>query len=253
MKFIALTYDYDLGKLSEIGRKWSYNVYKNKEFIFDYSSASYATFIDKNPNAILHLYTDDVQLIKEKLSKYNIDQDRIIYIDFNDNLKQFKNNLRYSFEVLNHFINFAKSDTEYTIKIDNDLIFKEELKIDDIENILVWKYERIVSEGDPRWGEIKICKNLLNNLDFRIYNMGVFGYPPSYKNDEAKDIMYKMMDINIEDVTDVDSKIYHCVEQTANNWIFHKYNYKVNQTYLQVEHHFDNKSKCIQDAKYLLK
>ena len=88
MKFIALTYNYDLTKLSDIGRKWSFDVYKNKEFIFDYSAASYATFIDKNPNSVLHLYTDDIVLMKEKMNQYKINQNNIIYIDYSENLKK---------------------------------------------------------------------------------------------------------------------------------------------------------------------
>ena len=70
MKFIALTYDYDLGKLSQIGRKWSFDVYKNKNFIFDYSSASYATFIEKNPKQTLHIYTDDIDMMQSKMNEY---------------------------------------------------------------------------------------------------------------------------------------------------------------------------------------
>ena len=31
MKFIALNYNYDLNKMSQIGRKWAYEVYKNNE------------------------------------------------------------------------------------------------------------------------------------------------------------------------------------------------------------------------------
>jgi hypothetical protein len=251
MKYIALTYDYDLSKLSDIGRKWSFDVYKDKNFIFDYSSASYATFIDKNPNSILHLYTDDVQLMKEKMSHYNINQENIVYIDYSENLKKYINNLNYSFDVLNDFINYAKSNTEFTVKIDNDLIFKNELKNINYDSILVWKYERVVSQGDIRWGEIKICQQVLNNINFKIYNLGLFGFPPNFENEEVKDIMNKLTSVDISDVTDVNSKIYHCCEQTANNWVFHKKNYNIIETFDIVDHLFDNKGECINRAKHL--
>jgi hypothetical protein len=251
MKYIALTYDYDLSKLSDIGRKWSFDVYKDKNFIFDYSSASYATFIDKNPNSILHLYTDDVQLMKEKMSHYNINQENIVYIDYSENLKKYINNLNYSFDVLNDFINYAKSNTEFTVKIDNDLIFKNELKNINYDSILVWKYERVVSQGDIRWGEIKICQQVLNNINFKIYNLGLFGFPPNFENEEVKDVMNKLTSVDISDVTDVNSKIYHCCEQTANNWVFHKKNYNIIETFDIVDHLFDNKGECINRAKYL--
>jgi hypothetical protein len=253
MKFIALNYNYDLGKMSEIGRKWAYDVYKNNDFILEYSSASYATFIDKNPKQILYLYTDNVMSMKEKMGKYNIDHDRIVYIDYSENLKQYGDDLKYSFTVLNDFINYAKSDTDYTVKIDNDLIFNEEITEIDLNNILVWKYERIVKDGDIRWGEIKICKEVVNDLNFKIYNLGIFGFPPSYEYLEAKSVMDKMISVDISDVTDVNSKIYHCCEQTANNWIFNKYDYKIIEAYPYVEHLFDRKGECIEKAKYLLK
>jgi hypothetical protein len=252
MKFIALNYNYDLGKMSEIGRKWAYDVYKNNDFILDYSAASYATFIDKNPNETLHLYTDNVIAMKEKMGKYNIEQSRIVYIDYSENLKQYSDDLKYSFTVLNDFINYAKSNTQYTIKLDNDLIFKEKLPDINLNGILVWKYERIVKEGDVRWGEIKICKEVLNNLDFKIYNLGIFGFPPTYEYLEAKNMMDEMISVDISDVTDVDSKIYHCCEQTANNWVFKNHNYNITETHQYVDHLFDKKGECIEKAKYLL-
>ena len=253
MKFIALNYNYDLNKMSQIGRKWAFDVYKNKEFISDYSSASYASFIDKNRKSILHLYTDDVMGMKEKMNKYNIDQDRIIYVDYTEQLTKYDESLNYSFTVLNDFINHAKSETEYTVKIDNDLFFHSELPQIDDNSIMVWKYERVVRDGDPRWGEIKICKQVTNDLDFKIYNLGVFGLPVNYNIHQAKKIMEDMISVDISDVTDTDSKIYHCCEQTANNWIFHKENYNVIETYNYVDHLFDRKGDCIELSKYLLK
>jgi hypothetical protein len=253
MKFIALNYNYNLKKLSDIGRKWAFDVYKDNDFINEYSAASYATFIDKNPNSILHLYTDNIEIMKNKIGQYNIDHDRVIYIDYSEELKKYGDDLSYSFSVLNDFINYAKSETEYTVKIDNDLIFKQELPEPDSNSILVWKYERIVKNGDVRWGEIKICQEVLNDLNFNIYNLGIFGLPPKYQYIEAKEIMDKMISVDISDVTDVGAKIYHCCEQTANNYVFHKYGYNVIEAYDYVDHNFDNKGKCINDAKYLKK
>jgi hypothetical protein len=253
MKFIALNYNYNLDKMSEIGRKWAYDVYKNNDFIFDYSAASYATFIDKNKTSVLHLYTDNIDLMKSKMLKYRIDHDRIKYIDYSENLKKYDETLKYSFTILNDFINFAKSDTEYTIKLDNDLIFEKELPSFNENSVLVWKYERIVKDGDIRWGEIKICNEILNNINFKIFNLGLFGLPSNYQTDEAKNIMDKLISVDISNVTDVDSKIYHCSEQTANNWIFNKYNYNVVETYPYVDHLFDRKGECIERAKYLIR
>ena len=67
MKVIALNYSYDLKKLSDIGRVWANDVYVDKNFISEYSSASYATFVDKNPNLVLNLYTDNFFLLTQSI------------------------------------------------------------------------------------------------------------------------------------------------------------------------------------------
>lgn len=253
MKVIALTYDYDLSKLAEIGRSWAGKVYGGKEFIFEYSAASYATFIDKNPKTKLHLYTDDIELIKEKLNQYNINQDNVLYYDFSDQLKKYSGGLRYSFDVLTDFIYYAKSKDEFTVKIDNDLVFYGPLPKPKPNDVFVWKYERRVKEGDPRMGEIKVVQQTIGDVNTPIYNLGVLGLPANYPERELRDVCDAMVNVDISDVTDVNSKIWHCCEQTANNWIFVKHGYDVVETHEIVNHHFDNKSKCIIDAKYLLK
>ena len=68
MKCIALTYNYDLNKLSSIGRHWAKDVYGGKNFIFEYSAASYATFIDKNPKRILDIYPKNHDTDKSLIS-----------------------------------------------------------------------------------------------------------------------------------------------------------------------------------------
>lgn len=255
MKVIALNYSYDLKKLSDIGRVWAKDVYKNKDFIFEYSSASYATFIDKNPNLKLDLYTDDIEFMKNKMSKYNINQDNVIYHDYTENLKKYDGNLRYSFDILNDFIHFAKSNNDFTIKIDNDLIFNDKIpKIDYTENdIIVWKYERLVLNGDPRMGEVKVSKNVVGDYNYPIYNLGIFGLPSTYPKDYLMEIYEKMVSVDIIDVSDLGVHTWHCAEQTANNWVFYSKKYNVIESYNFVDHLFDNKGECINRAKYLLK
>jgi hypothetical protein len=255
MKVIALNYSYDLKKLSDIGRVWAKDVYVNKDFISEYSSASYATFIDKNPDLVLNLYTDDIDEMKKKMLKYNINQNNIVYHDYTENLKKYKNNLRYSFDVLNDFIHFARSRDEFTVKIDNDLIFTGSIpKINDVNNdVLVWEYERLVLNGDPRMGEVKVSSEVIGNINYPIYNLGLFGIPPSYPEEYFMEIYEKMVSVDIIDVSDLNVHTWHCAEQTANNWIFYKKNYNIIQTNNIVKHHYSDKKQCINDAKYLLK
>lgn len=255
MKIITLTFAYDLTKLLEIGRFWAKDVYIDKDFIFEYSAASYATFLDKNPTLPLHLYTDDVPFIKEKLNKYNVNIDNVIFYDFSNKLKSYEGKLKYSFDILHDFIIEAKSDTEYTIKVDCDLSFNSPIpNINDINNdVLVWKFERNLFQGDPRMGEIKSSTSSVGDIDYKIYNVGILGLPPNFQIKELDEVYRKMTDVDIIDVSDLKVHSWHCAEQTAKNWIFHKYNYNIIESYNFVNHHFSTKRNCIDDAKYLLK
>jgi len=253
MKVIALTYDYDLGKLSDIGRTWAKDVYRGKDFIFEYSAASYATFVDKNPPRDLHIYTDDVELLMEKLAKYDVDHAKIFYHDFSKNLSELSKTMKYSFEALTEFIYHARSQYDFTVKIDNDLIFYGEIPDPQENEVFVWAYERLVYQGNPLMGEIKVAEKVLGRTDIPIYNLGILGLPISYPEQELRATINKMVNVDISSVTDLDTNIWHCCEQTANNWIFYKYGYKVRELKNIVHHYFDNKKLCIEQAKYLLK
>ena len=67
MKVISLVFDYDLDKQVESGRTWGKQGYKSKDFIFEYSAASFATFADKNPGFHHEIMTDDIDLLNKKL------------------------------------------------------------------------------------------------------------------------------------------------------------------------------------------
>lgn len=253
MKVIALVFNYDLNILSSIGRHWAKNIYKNKDFIFEYSAACYATFIDKNPVTKLEVFTDDIFLLKEKLLKYKINHDNVIYYDYNERLKKYVE-LDYSFRIAFDYIKENHSNNEYTVKIDNDMIFLDSIPdmSDTDDRVLVWKKEHYVANGNPLWGEIKVCENTIKDINFWVYNMGLMGLPINFELLETESVMNEMINVDISDVTDVNSKIYHCCEQTAWNWIFNKYKYEIIETHQYVKHHFDVKENCINDAKYLI-
>lgn len=251
MKVIALTYNYNLPKLIDIGRKWAPSVYGDKEFIFEYSAASYATFLDNHKDQMLHIYTDDVDFLKAKMEKYNVPQN-VIYVDFSDDINSLKES-KYSFDMLTHFIYSAKSNDDFTVKIDNDLVFTGQLPTPEDNAVFVWKYERLVGEGDPRMGEIKVVQETVKDLSLPIYNLGVLGIPMNYPELELKTICNNMVDVDISDVSDLGVKIWHCCEQTANNWVFKNKGYKIIETHTIVDHLYDNKQACIERAKHLLK
>jgi len=238
-------------KLIDIGRKWAPEVYGDKNFIFEYSAASYATFLDKHRDILLHLYTDDIELLKIKMNQYNVPQN-IIYVDFSDEINKLSKS-KYSFDMLTHFIYKAKSDKEFTVKIDNDLIFTNTLPKPIDNSVFVWKYERLVKEGDPRMGEIKVVEETIGDLNLPIYNLGVLGIPHDFPEKELRNVCEKMVNVDISSVSDLGVKIWHCCEQTANNWIFKTNGYNIIETYNVVDHLYDNKKTCIERAKYLLK
>lgn len=254
MKVIALVFDYDLNKLSSIGRRWAGSVYKNKDFIFEYSAASYATFIDKNPTLLLNVYTDDVVLLSEKIGKYCVDLDNLILHDYNERLSCYEN-LDYCFWILFDNIKENRSLDEYTVKIDNDMVFVDAIPnmADDDNRVMMWKREHHVDRGNPLWGERLACEVALGSTDFYVYNVGLLGLPISVPVEEVELALKGLVGVDISGVTDVGSRIYHCCEQTAWNWIFHKYKYDVVEAHPYVRHHFADKKRCIVEARYLLK
>ncbi len=251
MKFIALTFDYNINKLESIGRHWSKDVYKEKNFIFEYSAASYASFLHFNPDEKLYLLTDDVELLQNKLSIYNINLDNVTFVDWQKELKEYTKD-KYAFRPLIELVKYFKNSNDYIIKLDNDLICKQKVNFSNLKDeVLVWKLEGLVAHGDPRWGEKLVCNTVVNNTNFIRYNVGVLGLPPSFwkYHEDYLDVCQKMIDVDISGVTDVNSKIYHCCEQTAYNWIFYKYNYTIFQTYNLFDHLFDKKGDCIEQAR----
>lgn len=254
MKFIALTFDYNIDNLQEIGRKWAPKVYKGKEFIFEYSAASYASFIYWNSDKIFEIYTDDVDLLTKELNKYNVCLDNVKLIDWSKEINIYKKN-KYSFKPVIELVKLYKNCEDYLVKLDNDLICKKKFVVDNQNDVMLWKYERVVTEGNPLWGEKLVCEKTVGTTDFKIYNIGVMGIPKTFWKhyEEYEKICEDMVNIDISMITDVDSNIYHCCEQTAYNWIFDKYSFNIIESYDIFEHHFEVKARCIEDAKKYLR
>jgi hypothetical protein len=253
MKAIALTFNYDLQKLKSNGRYWAEQVYGNTaEIMFSYSAASYATFLDKNPNIKLCIYTDNVELMEKYMKLYKVDLSKISYIDFSSVLKNCEKS-KFTFQPLVEMLLDSKKYNEFILKIDNDLIWNEPLpNFDETNDILVWKYERVVKYGDPRMGEIKVCETVCNDTNFNIYNTGVLGYPTKYDVVDFYDTCKKMTEVNIRSVSDLGVDIWHVCDQTAHCWLFHKNKHPIVELHQYVDHFYDNKLMCIDKAKYLL-
>lgn len=255
MNFISMVFDYDLNKLSNIGRKWSYSVYKGKDFVFEYSAASIASVLKYNKNNFYEVYTDDIELLKSKINKYDVSTDNLSLIDWSDKLYEWKKveyPLYCSMMMMKHNSFFSK---ENFVRLDNDLICKKEFN-EPIEPKVthIWKKEGIVGDGDWLWGERFICEKLFGETNFMRNNIGVLSLHKEdhYLVEQATDIAEKLVSIDIRDITDVDSSIWHCCDQTAYNWLFYKNNFKIIETDQWFNHHFAIKQNCIIEAqKYL--
>jgi len=256
MQFIGLTFDHSIKKLEDIGRFWSSKIYRNKENIYDYSAASYATFIHHNPDRKLTLMVDDVSLMLEKLSKYDIDLTNVIMKDWSKEIEEFKKD-KFAFKPLVELIRPFKDSGEYTTKLDNDLVCHGKVQDDfgDPNAVAVWKLEGLVKDGDIRWGEKLACERIFNETNFIRYNVGLIGMPTEFLKhyEEYAENTEKLVNVDITSVSDLGVKMYHCCDQTSYNWLMHKYGFKVNEMYGLFDHHFDDKNRCISAARGLLK
>lgn len=252
MKAISLTFSYDIDKIKQSGRFWADKVYSTEvRGMFEYPAASYATFIEQNPEIFLELYTNDIALLKECLEQYNVSLDKVSFIDFSEQINKSKEH-PFCFQPLVDWLYLTNKSDEYVIRIDNDLIWKAPLpKFDPLKDVFVWKYERIVRDGAPEMGEILVCQTVCNNIDFPEFNIGVMGYPLDYPMHEFYDICNAMSSVDISSVSDLGVKVWHVCEQTAQCWILYKYSYNIIETHTFIEHWHQDKMKCIEQAKYL--
>jgi hypothetical protein len=255
MKFIGLVFDYDLGKLSSIGRTWAGSVYQNKKFIFEYSAASIASVLKVNPQTEYRVYTDDVDFLFDRIGQYDVNTNNLTLVDWSSNLAEWKTH-RYPFYcammLMKHNCFNGKEDV---VKLDNDLIGKQEFPSNILKSktSILWKFEGMVCDGDDRWGEKHITQVALGDTNFPRYNMGVLGLSKEdhYLIDDSISICEQLVNVDISKITDVDSSIWHCCEQTAYNWVFHRDKFSIVQSYDCFDHHFTDKIHCISAMSHI--
>jgi hypothetical protein len=265
MKTISLVFDYNFKKQEESGRIWAKDGYKSKDFIFEYSAASFATFVDKNPKRVHIIDTDDPDMLVKKLKKYKINLDNLDIRDSYDLINQWSSHHYCFWPLLKHIQYHAKNSLESIVKLDNDLTSLKPLDgFDDFEDVLAWKFERNVKNGRPYWGEKYVCQQALGTDNFLQYNTGVLGISKKYLNivNDFLETTEKLINVDASSVIRYKenlskrSKIYATSDQTGVNYVFHKYNLKVIETYDLFNHHcysIDAKHQCIKDAKHLLR
>jgi len=264
VKIISLVFDYDLDKLAKCGRSWGYQGYKNKDFIFDYSAASYATFAHHNPELEYTIDTDDRDFLWSKLKKYNVSLDSFNISDSREEINEWKSH-RYCFWPLAMHRKKYLHLNESILKLDNDLTCLKPIDdILDFNGVLVWKYERNINEGRETWGERFVCREAFGTDDFPAWNMGVLGIDKSHLSIIDECIDYSEMLISVDassviaykEAPGVKFDMWVNGEQTAMNWAIYKNNIPIKETYDYFEHHcygFTVKKNVIKSAEFLIK
>jgi hypothetical protein len=92
MKAVSLVFEYDFDKQVNSGRTWGKTGYKSKDFIFEYSAASFATFahLNKDLDFCHEILTDDKKLLEKKLSQYAVNLEKLRIIENVDLILEWK-------------------------------------------------------------------------------------------------------------------------------------------------------------------
>lgn len=265
-KIYSLVFDYQIAKMQASGRHWADEAYKGKDYIFSYSAASIATFLDKNPHLRYDVLTDDVDLLASKLDAYKVQTSNLNLVDASARIKEWTAH-PYCFWPLIQVADMHYTGEEDALKLDNDLTFRDSidtlLRGLEAGNAWAWKHERLCRQGREYWGESYAARKGLGTDDFHIYNTGVLGVPKG-KHAAAKRIAThceKLIAVDISpvhrfpDKPGVFAKVFNTSDQVAVNFFFHEEGLNVLPAYHFVEHHCyeKTKEKVLTSAAYLLK
>lgn len=263
MKFVSLVFDYDLDKMFSSGRIWGQNGYRNKSYIFQYSSASIATVLDKNPHVRYEVLTNDRELLLNEIAKYDVDTTNLFIIDRTATIKQWSTH-RYCFWPAVKYFDEALRSGERFIKLDNDLTCKKKAdELFEFKGSIVWKKERLCSKGRDYWGESFASRVAFGTVDFWIYNIGVSAFSDEFVEYalELPSLCEKLTDVDISSIVHFPESpqtrvtMWSCSEQTAICYLISKYNIPVLEAHDVFDHHCytTSKSGVIESAVYLLK
>lgn len=268
-KFYSLVFDYSILTMEKSGRHWAATAYKNKDYIFSYSAASIATILHHNPDIDYLIMTDDVELLKLKLSEYQIPPTSYFRIeDFKDTIDEWKSN-KYCFwpliKSMDLMVSTYSNAERRIVKLDNDLTCLKPLdfRFYSHEGSHVWKFERMCSAGREYWGERLSARKAFGTDEFKIYNTGIWSIHPDHSN-LAKDIpemcsVAAGVDISsvsyFPDRPGVKAATWNCADQTSNNYWLHKNKISVLETHEWFVHHcyVTNKEGVFKGAEYLKK
>ena len=265
MKIFSLIFDYNITKMQQTGRPWAETAYKNKDFIFTYSAASIATFLHHNPHLPYEILTDDVNLLDEKLSAYNVDKSNLSIVDATALINEWTQHWYCFWPLIQAFDYQLKNNDRGVLKLDNDLTCLK--PIDDLlkhEGAIVWKKERLCANGKDYWGEKFAAQRAFGTDQFYIYNTGTWGLTKMWHNSAKIIPKYceQLIEIDISAVSrfpespGVKSAVFNTSDQVANCYYIEKNSVPVLESSNWFEHHcysHEAKSECIKMANFLTK
>jgi len=265
MLAISLVFEYDFKKQLESGRTWGKQGYKSKDFIFEYSAASFATFAHHNPGLRHEIMTDDKKLLEEKMSAYSVDWSGVKVIEAKEKIGKWKEHRYCFYPAMMHLFEY-KNSKEQILKLDNDLECLTSIDVlKDSKDVLMWRKERNVKTGREYWGEREAARKAFGTDNFTLYNMGVFGLPAGDKKEFIEDLISEALKMSEVDISNIvkfpelpshKSQIWSCSEQTGYCYVLYKRNKKVKTVEDIINHHcygFDSKKDCIESARHLRK
>jgi len=262
IKIYSLVFDYNLEKMKQTGRPWAEKAYKDKDFIFEYSAASIATFLDKNPHLRYDVLTDDVDLLSAKIERYRVSTSNLYIQDASSLISSWTSHWYCFWPLIQSFDHFASSGSS-VLKLDNDLTCLK--PIDDLlsfDGAIVWKKERMCSEGKDYWGEKFAASRAFGTDRFLIYNTGTWGLSSKWiqKAREIPSLCEKLTAVDISSVSRFPespgkfSSVFNTSDQTSNCFFLEKLKIPVIESHLWFDHHcysHEAKKDCIERAKFL--
>lgn len=269
-KIYSLVFDYQIAKMQSSGRHWADEAYKNKDYIFSYSAASIATFLEKNPHLAYVVYTDDPDLLAQKVDAYAVQTNSLDIVDATPKIQEWTSH-PYCFWPLIQVADMHYRGEEHALKLDNDLTFHRDidnlLQAMDLGHFVVWKHERLCAKGRDYWGESYAARNGLGTDNFEIFNTGVLGVPKEYQAAAQKIPEYceKLIGVDISpvhrfpDKPGVVAKVFNTSDQVAVCYLIDQVRRATDKAVVyaepQVSHHCYEKTKegVLRGAEHLLK
>lgn len=249
--FHWLVFKYDFKKLDEIRKDFANH---DDLITFKYTCASVKTFLRHNPGREknISIWTDDFFLVQKVFAENGIKTDKIKIFDISREIELDKQN-PYPWYVKSAFL--VRHFKENSLFIDNDCICKKNIdsllsKLDD-KKIILWEFERVISNSRPYWGWQMATEHLRRPLSYWIANDGIIGLT---KKNLDQEIMKRSsnMCMDIYHNVDISSRFpdrhpkLMISQQMAMCYAAQDIGLQLVESKEYFDHHYSDKKKCLE-------